>query len=700
MSKKNIYLFLIILLNLNAFGQDFLIQTDSTKPPEISLGEIVVNASRNQTLLKDMPSSITMITAKQVASNQIKSLEEVNVFAPNFFMVNYGTKLTSPIYIRGIGAKKNAPAVGLYVDGIPYFEIASMNFDFFEIAQLEVLRGPQGTLYGRNTMGGLININTRSPLDYQGLNMNLSAAQYGMYNATIGYYDKLKNNKFAYSLSANYRHHEGFFKNTYDHRNVDKMQSYAARNRIVYRFDNQLLVQNILSFEKSFQNGYPYKLWDKDNQKLSNVNYNDASAYDRLMLNEGLKLSYDSKNWTADAAFSYQMIDGKQTIDQDFTEKPLYFVTQKEKQNMFSAEAILRSKNIKRYSYLFGAFAFLQYLDKEVQVNIKPRALLSLKNYKQKIASIGFFHQSELKLTEHLIVTAGVRYNYEQSALTYSQAATKNNHTRSIVQDTLYPNLGEHIFLPKLSLTYHFSKQISAYLLYATGYKSGGFNSTFERPQDLKFEKQMSYNYEIGYKQSLFQGKVYADFALFLSKIDGQQIARSVPSGRGTYLKNAGHSQNRGLEFSLKIAEIRGFELNVGYGYTQAIIEKYEKNDSINYNGNIAPYVPAHTLNGMLAKTFYIKSNKYLKNIRLQLDYQQLGDIYWRLENDFKQTTYGLLNANVSLSSEQLTLTFWAKNISNTNYHTFMLSSLGKTFYQQGQPRQLGISLSAKINKQ
>lgn len=699
MSKKFIHLFIVVLLTSNTFGQNFLIQIDTTRPPEISLGEVVVNASRNETLLKNLPSSITMITAKQVESNQIKSLEEVNVFVPNFFMVNYGTKLTSPVYIRGIGAKKNTPAVGLYVDGIPYFEIASMNFDFFDIAQLEVLRGPQGTLYGRNTMGGLININTRSPLDYQGLNINFSAAQYGAYNANIGYYDKLKNNKFAYSLSANYRHNEGFFTNSYDNSKVDKMQSYAARNRIAYRFENQLLVQNILSFEKSFQNGYPYKLWDKDNKQLSNVNYNDASAYDRLMLNEGLKFSYDNKNWTADATFSYQMIDGKQTIDQDFTEKSLYFVEQKERQNMFSAEAIFRSKNQKKYNYLFGTFGFLELLDKNVDVDIKQKSILSLKDYKQKIVSFGFFHQSELKLTKHLILTAGIRYNYEESTLLYSDIVVKNNKRHALVKDTLYPNLGEHILLPKLSLAYHFTKNSSIYLLYATGYKSGGFNATFERSKDLKFEKQMSYNYEMGYKQSFFQGKLYADFALFLSKIDGQQIARSVPSGRGTYLQNAGHSQNRGFELSVKITEILGFELNAGYGYTQAIIEKYEKNDSINYNGNVTPYVPTHTLNGMLAKTFYIPHNKYIKNIRLQIDYQQLGDIYWRLENDFKQTTYGLLNANVSLSAEQLTCTFWVKNISNTNYHTFMLSSLGNTFYQQGQPRQLGITLSAKISK-
>lgn len=89
-------------------------------------------------------------------------------------MPDYGSKLTSPVYIRGIGSKINAPSIGLYVDGIPYFEKSAFDFDFNEVDRIEVLRGPQGTLYGRNTMGGIINVYTKSPLKYEGTNVWLS----------------------------------------------------------------------------------------------------------------------------------------------------------------------------------------------------------------------------------------------------------------------------------------------------------------------------------------------------------------------------------------------------------------------------------------------------------------------------------------------------------------------------------------------
>lgn len=697
--KKIILLYILLLFtNIVVFSQEFLVLTDSTQTPEVDLGEIVVSASRTATLMKDMPTSITLIKAKQVENNNIQSLEDINLFAPNFFMVNYGTKLTSPVYIRGIGSKKNSPAVGLYVDGVPYFEIASMNFDFFDISKLEILRGPQGTLFGRNTMGGLININTLSPLNYQGVNVRLSAANYGMYNATMGYYDKIANNKFAYSLTANYRHNNGFFKNNYDNSMADKLQSYGIRNRLAYSISNNFLIENILSFEHSQQSGYPYKKISKTDNVLSDVNYNETSGYNRFMLNNGLKIKYDAKPFEINTTLAYQTIDDKQSIDQDFTDKSLYFVEQKGLQNMFSGEGIIRSKGNDTYNWLFGVFAFSQFKDKTVDVYFRKYSVLSSKNYEQQIASSGIFHQSELKLFDKLTITAGLRYNYEQSVLNYKYKKYKSEKLIAPTTDTVYPNLKEHIFLPKISVSYAIGNA-SLYLLYASGYKPGGFNSTFERKQDLQFEKQMSYNYEIGYKQSFFKGKIYADLSLFWSNIQGQQIARSVPSGRGTYLENAGKSQNKGVEVSVQMSKIAGFEFNVAYGYTQSVIQKYEKNDSVNYNGNTAPYVPLHTLNTSVAKTFYTKNIKYIKGVCLQVDYQRLGHIYWRIENDFEQKSYGMLNARISLITSKLNVDFWAKNITNTSYNAFMLSSLGNTFYQQGVPRLFGVTVSAKIHK-
>jgi outer membrane receptor protein involved in Fe transport len=149
-----IMIWIIIACNIQLRSQNIYVSFDSTEVPEVSLDEVVVNASRDNSKLKQLPVSVSTINASSIKLNEIDNLNQASGIIPNFFMPEYGSKLTSPVYIRGIGSRINNPSVGMYVDQVPYFEKASFNFDFFDIERIEVLRGPQGTLFGRNSMGG------------------------------------------------------------------------------------------------------------------------------------------------------------------------------------------------------------------------------------------------------------------------------------------------------------------------------------------------------------------------------------------------------------------------------------------------------------------------------------------------------------------------------------------------------------------
>ena len=156
MRKRTNFLIVTLLYLSNCvFSEDRNIPKYYTDT--ITLNEIVVEASRDNSKLYAIPNSVSIISSNQIKTNGINSLPDVTSTVANLFMPEYGSKLTSPIYIRGIGSRINAPSVGLYVDYVPYFEKAAFNFDFFDINRIEVLRGPQGTQYGRNTMGGSYN---------------------------------------------------------------------------------------------------------------------------------------------------------------------------------------------------------------------------------------------------------------------------------------------------------------------------------------------------------------------------------------------------------------------------------------------------------------------------------------------------------------------------------------------------------------
>ena len=221
-------------------GQQTAQKPDSLKMMSVELGEIVIKASKDNVTYKKIPASVSVISSKLIEENEVKALSDISATAPNFYMPDYGTKLTSPVYIRGIGSRINSPSVGLYVDYVPYFEKAAFDFDFFDIKRIEVLRGPQGTLFGRNTMGGIVNIVTISPMDYQGTHLNVSAGNYGSYLVNGGHYGKV-NNKFAYSLALNYVHNDGFYTNQYTGNQVDRLNSYGFRNRLIYEVSKKTL---------------------------------------------------------------------------------------------------------------------------------------------------------------------------------------------------------------------------------------------------------------------------------------------------------------------------------------------------------------------------------------------------------------------------------------------------------------------------
>jgi Outer membrane receptor for ferrienterochelin and colicins len=165
--------FIFLTICILSFGlQLHAEEVDTLNSRSIFLDEVVVQSFKQNKSYRMEPISASAFSSTGIVNRNITGIKEFSALVPNLFIPDYGSKLTSPVYIRGIGSKINAPSVGLYVDGIPYFEKSAFDFDFSEIDRIEVLRGPQGTLYGRNTMGGIINVFTKSPLEWQGSSLS------------------------------------------------------------------------------------------------------------------------------------------------------------------------------------------------------------------------------------------------------------------------------------------------------------------------------------------------------------------------------------------------------------------------------------------------------------------------------------------------------------------------------------------------
>lgn len=696
--EKYIKTILVLLtgLSLKLYAQDNKAGIDTSKYMSVELGEILITASKDNVTFRNIPASVSVVNETVISDNEIKSLNDASATIPNFYMPDYGSKLTSPLYIRGIGSRINSPSVGLYVDHVPYFEKASFDFDFFDIKRIEVLRGPQGTLFGRNTMGGIVNIITISPLDYNGSNISLSGGTYGTYSISGGHYDRL-NDKMAYSASMNYLHNSGFFTNIYSDTRVDRLNSYGLRTRMIYELSPKLTIENIAGFELSRQGGYPYAIYNDSLERAEEINYNQYSLYDRNLFSDALLINYTDVNYELSVTTSYQYLDDVQGIDQDFTSDSLYYITQEQKQHMLSQEIIVRSKQNRNYRWLFGGYGFYQAFDNAVDVDVYASEMNYLKTYDHKIKGFALFHQSSLSdfPIRNLTLTAGIRLDSEEDFLYYTYDRTLKG-VETLLADTLYPELKSLELTPRFALNYKISNS-SIYAVMARGYKTGGFNSTFERPEDLTFNPEYSWNYEIGLKTPVFKNLLYADIALYFIDWKNQQIYQTVPSGRGSMLKNAGHSVSKGGELSVKTMPLRGYEFTLAYGYTHAVFITYELNSTTNYNGNYLTYVPRHTLAIQGNKTFSINNFKIIDKIRINLLYRGNGEIFWDEENLNKQKYYGLVDSKVSFTKGLLQFDIWARNLLNAEYAAFYFEALGNKYVQTGKPAHAGINLSVKF---
>ncbi|MDO9635209.1 MAG: TonB-dependent receptor, partial [Paludibacter sp.] len=580
------------------------------------------------------------------------------------------------------------------VDQVPYFEKAAFDFDFFDVQKIEVLRGPQGTLFGRNSMGGLINITTKSPLDYQGTHVHLTAGNYGLYKVNAGHYEKISD-QLGYSISANYLHQDGFHTNTILNQRVDKLDSYGFRMKVQYLISARWSLDFSSNVDQSSQGGYPYAPYNKVTQTDGSINYNQQSGYDRYLISNALKLKYEALSWEMNNTLSYQFLDDNQQIDQDFGPDSTFFAGQLQKQHNFANELIFQSKSNNRYSWLTGVFAFLQDAENVVNVDSYKTFLKYSKTYTPRTTGAALFHQSSYKVLPNFTLTAGIRFDYEQSEMGYAYRGVEASVYQASV-DTVFPVLKDTVVLPKLAIAYALNENVHVYASYATGYKPGGFNSTFERPEHLMFKKEISYNFEMGVKAQVFD-YFFTDCSVFYTNLENQQIYRTVPSGRGSYLDNSGLSNNKGVEISVQNNAYYGFEGMVAYGYTHSEILEYVLSETVNYNNHFTPYIPRHTFALQGTQNIKIEHNKWIDNIKLNVLYSQTGELYWNLSNTLKEASYGILNARISLIQKHIQLDFWGKNLTNTSYHAFMFESGPNAYAQMGKPLQVGVNLSFKF---
>lgn len=675
------------------------IKNDSIKL-SYTADEIVIQSFKSNNNLSQRPISATLVSDQIIRERNISNIKDLSGFIPNLYIPDYGSKMTSPAYVRGIGSRINAPSIGLYVDGVPYFDRSSFDINIEDIDRIEVLRGPQGTVYGRNTMGGLINIYTKSPFKYKGTNVGLSAANYNTYHANASHYGNI-NNVLGYSLSGSYLHTGGYITNHFNDKRANPMDAVSGRIRLSWRAKSNLYFHLTSAYEYSDQDGYPYALYNDTTNTVGAVDYNAHSFYRRNMSTTGLNVQYSNDHIRFDSQSSFQYFDGNQGLDQDFSRKDLYYVDFNQRQRMYSQEFNLRSIDSGKYDWLFGAMAFYQDYRTNNDVDYIEQSTHNYQDVDTPSKGFALFHQSVFNdiLVKGLSATIGLRYDWEEikahTILAESITRGEKEETKNEKYEDTYSQL-----TPKFALQYTFTNNEIVYASVTKGYKSGGFNSTSQLDEALTFKPEYSWSYEVGTKASCLNNLIYTDISLFYIHWDDQQVSQNQPDGKGYILRNAGKSVSKGLEATVHVNLLENLSFNVSYGYTHAKFKEYfyntEKGKEIDYSGKFLPMVPRNTFSVAANYSVLMRNKSLLDKVIFNVQYTGQGKLYWREDNMAVQPFYGTLNAQTSFVRDNVSFDIWAKNITNEEYISYYFKT-SASYAQRGKPFTCGVNLNVRF---
>ncbi len=490
---------------------------------------VVVSQPKESMRLRQQALSSSVFSKEEIGALGIRDLRDLSDYTPSFVMPSYGSRFTSSMYIRGIGARVNNPSVGMYADGMPIACKSAFNVHTYQLDRVDVLRGPQGTLYGQNTEGGLIRMYSRNPMSYQGTDVYLSIGTAFYRNIELSHYDKVSD-QLAFSLAAFYNGQNGFFENATTGDRADVINETGGKFRLVYQPTNRLKFDYLADYQYVRQNGFPYGIMNNDTNDTYDPSTNRQGNYRRNIFNTALTTTYRADAFDINYTASYQYLKDYMLMDIDYMPQDFMHMEESQFQNATTHELVFKGTKPSRWHWTVGGFGSFQWMKTNAPVffDAEMNAFLSktitdyayygmLRSmaarmgmaaaeamiaraggcnidmriepipglFRTPMTNLAVFHQSDFDITERLTAMIGLRYDYSYTSIDYKTSAlatlsedVMGVHVDASVSSMLNQEENSHFdqLLPKFGLTYKLNGGSNIYATVTKGYRAGGFN--------------------------------------------------------------------------------------------------------------------------------------------------------------------------------------------------------------------------------
>ena len=716
----------------------------SAPPPAVAqtpagqetLDEVLVTARKRDEALLDVPVAVDHFTREEIESAGILRPQDYIGMTPNMTMVQTQNQGTSFIVVRGISQARNSePSVAVLIDGVLMANPSQFNQELFDIESIEVLKGPQGALYGRNAIGGAVIIRTVEPGD------EISGRITGSYDNGPGYAirggiggpvggsDTLK-----FQTSVSYFDTEGYIDNEFLGEEADPFQDVSARVKLLWEPSETMRADLRFSISQVDTQALYFNITEQVDDTSLPVRVNNRGVNEREMYTGSLKLDFDIGGGTLTSITAYDHLDEFLTGDQ-FNFLPIEesalagfgFPDQAQHQfldvDAISQEIRYTSPSDKRVRYILGAYAIQtdRYIstgnifDFGVGIPEIKRTPLPENNPQftfladsQDNFAYAVFGELAMDIGEKLEASVALRYdNDERENTTETPAEFIPDPLVGIAFPGQVRTETWDDLQPKVTLRFKPNSDHMLYAGYSRGFRSGGFNQTgvgaagIAGIDDL-FDQETADTYEAGWKAQFADRRISTSLSVYHTKAEGTYFFVFDPNTSTQNLGNLDEVEYQGAELEIQAAVTDGLDLYLRGGLTDSDIKESARDP--NDVGNQAPLVSEYTVNLGAQYRFSISPGGDTSAF-IRADHQIIGPTYWYPDNFTKRSDVNILNMRAGVEGENWGVTAWAKNLLDEEYNAewspgptgFPDPGYVNHFVFKGQPLVYGVDLTYRF---
>ncbi len=659
-----------LILSLVGCG---LITTPCTswcKEPEneksVELESIIVTAQKQEENIQEVPVSVTAMGQSEIEDRKIESISDLANFVPNFIMNNEGASGMNAPVMRGIYANVTTLTVssGLFIDGVPVLSATGFEDTILDIERIEVLRGPQGTLYGKNTEAGAINIITRQPdNDFRaklsadiGTLLSTETGD-GLKQAyTINVSGPIQTDKLFVGIAGKFYQKDGFMENTLTGEPVDDRKHWFGRTHLRWTPSDRMdisFIASMLQYDDDTVNASltefgaaAYGLSGfADRQVASNFQGDNQARTDT----QSLKIKYDfSDSLALTAITARRVFDDEMNVDWDFSPMTLMHTYKDNTYTKVSQEIRLDS-SAGNVQWMAGVYYDhdKNEIDFAMDSVIPTMASTTRRDFNGDAHAA--FGQISYAPIAGLRLIGGLRYELQEQEY-------KNHNLGTTINDSW------NELSPKLVLEYNWTPSTMTYVSVSKGYRSGGFNPFTFDPQYNSYDEEKLWSYEIGSKNLFWNNRLMLNGSVFLMKLTDMQVTEAV-TPMESYLTNAAEATGKGFEVEMTAKMTPALSLMAGFGYVDLEFDDFK--DALgDYSGNKNPYAPKYTYN--IGAQYRFQNGLYAR-----ADLIGNGETYLDRANRYKRDAYEIINVRVGYEAEHLDVYLYGKNILDEEYNSY-----------------------------